>query len=246
MFLGGFMSDMTGTKATAIMAHCRAVGRACLLFDYHGHGASSGRFEEGTIGSWAADATLALDALSEGPQVLVGSSMGGWIMVRVALARPARVAAMVGIAAAPDFTDEMVARELSPAAQAALMQDGRCTLASPYSAEPYVITRALIEDGRAQRVLPGPIPLTCPLRLLHGMGDESVPWQRSLLLTEAWQGTDVALTLIKDGDHRLSRDQDVRRLLATIDEVAGPRSAPVPPPAPPGSSESAGARPARA
>ncbi|MSP67915.1 MAG: alpha/beta hydrolase [Alphaproteobacteria bacterium] len=220
MFLGGFMSDMTGTKATAIADHCRSIGRACLLFDYTGHGASSGRFEDGTIGRWAADATAALDRLTTGPQIMVGSSMGGWIMLRVALARPARVAALVGIAAAPDFTDDFVARELSAEAQAALATDGRAALHSPYGETPHVITRRLIEDGREQRVLCAPIPLSCPVRLLHGMQDDSVPWQRSLRLAEALSGVDVVLTLIKDGDHRLSRDSDIGRLLATIDSLA--------------------------
>jgi len=219
IFLGGFMSDMTGTKATALESFARDRGQAFVRFDYLGHGRSSGRFEQGTIGRWAEDAVAVLDHLSEGPQILVGSSMGGWIMLLAALARPARVAGLVGIAAAPDFTEDMLAG-LSPEARESLERHGAYREPSDYSDEPYLITRSLIEDGRRHLLLRGPIALHCPVRLLQGMADRDVPWQTAIRLAESLESSDVELTLIKTGDHRLSEPQDLARLMRILERLS--------------------------
>ena len=220
VFLGGFMSDMTGTKATALEAHCRAGGRAFLRFDYQGHGASSGAFADGTIGTWAGDAIDAIDSFPEGPQILLGSSMGGWLMVLAALARPERVAGLVGVAAAPDFTDDLMWDEMPEPVRRTLVRDGVWHEPSQYSETPYPITLRLIEEGRDHVVLRAPIPLACPVRLLHGVEDQDVPWRQSQRLMEQIASPDVTLTLIKDGDHRLSRPQDLARLTTAVDEIA--------------------------
>jgi pimeloyl-ACP methyl ester carboxylesterase len=217
IFLGGFKSDMTGTKAVALEAHCRAVGRAFLRFDYQGHGESSGRFEDGTISRWAEDAICVLDELTEGPQVLVGSSMGGWIMLLAALARPARTAALIGIAAAPDFTESLMWQHFTPEVRETLLRDGVFSEPSDYDDEPYTITLKLIEDGRENLLLERPIAIHCPVRLIHGMLDSSVPWEHGLAITEKLLSNHVTLTLVKDGDHRLSRDEDIARLLRILD-----------------------------
>lgn len=209
------MSDMTGTKAMALEEFCRARSQAFLRFDYQGHGQSSGRFEDGTIGIWAADAIAALDALTEGPQILVGSSMGGWLMLLAALARPQRVAALVGIAAAPDFVTRMW-NEFSPEIRRTIVTEGVYRAPSQYSTAPYAITHKLIEDGRRNLLLDKPIPLRCPVRLLHGMKDPDVPWDTSLALAGALQSTDVDVILAKEGDHRLSTPDDLERLRATV------------------------------
>jgi len=219
IFLGGLMSDMTGTKAQALEDFCRRRGNAYLRFDYLGHGESSGRFQDGTIGRWAADAIAALDRLSEGPQVLVGSSMGGWIMLLAALARPARVRALLGIAAAPDFTRRMLSRELSPDQRARLLRDGSVEIPSDYSATPYVITRALIEDGERNALLDRGIALEVPVRLIHGTLDSAVAWQTSLGLMQSLASRDVTLTLVKDGDHRLSTPPDLARIQTLLGEL---------------------------
>jgi len=221
MFLGGFKSDMTGTKATALDAHCRHTGRAYTRFDYLGHGQSSGRFEDGTIGRWAEDAIAVLDHVAQGPQVLVGSSMGGWIMLLAARARPARVAGLIGIAPAPDFTAALIPERWPPERLAEAKAKGVVYLPSQYGEEPYAYTWALIEDGNRHLVLDRPIAFEGPVRLLHGMADPDVPWRHSLKLVEQLAGADVAVTFLKDGDHRLSRPQDIARLLATVDEVCG-------------------------
>ena len=218
VFLGGYKSDMTGTKALALEAHCQARGRAFLRFDYQGHGASGGRFEDGTIGSWTEDALAVLDAATEGPQVMVGSSMGGWIMLLAALARPDRVAGLVGIAAAPDFTEDLIWDRLSPEARARMLAEGRIEEPSDYG-EPYVYTRALVEDGRSRLLLRGPIPFRGPVRLLQGQRDPDVPWQTALRIAELVDGDDVRTVLLKDGDHRLSRPGDLDLLCRTVDEV---------------------------
>ena len=212
VFLGGFMSDMTGTKAVALEAFCRDRGQAFLRFDYFAHGASSGEFAEATIGRWRDDAIAVLDALTEGAQILVGSSIGGWLMLLVALARPSRIAAMVGIAAAPDATEDLMWQRLSPAQQQAMRRDGAISVPSAYEPAGYLLTHRLIEEGRAHLVLRGPIALSCPVRLFHGMEDRDVPWQTSLRLAERLAGADVTMTLVKDGDHRLSSEADLARL----------------------------------
>jgi pimeloyl-ACP methyl ester carboxylesterase len=215
VFLPGFRSDMTGDKATALDAFCAQRGHAMLRFDYSGHGASGSRFEDGTIGRWARDAETAIDRLTDGKLILVGSSMGGWIALLAARARPERIAALVGIAAAPDFTDNLLWPALSFTQRARLRQDGVIHLPSQYG-EPTPITLDLIEDGRNHLLLGAPIPLTCPVRLLHGQADPDVPWEVSLRLAERIEGSDVQVTLVKDGDHRLSRPQDLALLCRTV------------------------------
>ena len=219
IFLGGFMSDMTGTKAMALEDHCRDRGLAFLRFDYLGHGQSSGAFTDGTIGRWADDAVAVIDELSTGPQVLVGSSMGGWIMLLAALARPERVVGLLGLAAAPDFTEELIRQGLDDGQRAALLEDGVITMPSDYDDTPYPITRTLIEEGRDHLLLGGPIALSCPVRLLQGMADRDVPWRTALTLAEKLAGDDVEVTLIKGGDHRLSEPQDLMRLGRTLDAL---------------------------
>jgi pimeloyl-ACP methyl ester carboxylesterase len=221
VFLGGFRSDMTGTKALYLEDHCRRRGQAYLRFDYFGHGESSGDAALGTIGRWAEDAIAVLDSLTEGPQVLVGSSMGGWIMLLAALARPSRVHALVGIAAAPDFTEDLVWPRLDPAQQRQLRDTGAVTLPSEYDPAGYTYRLSLFEDGKRHLVMRRTIALECPVRLLHGLSDASVPWQTSLSLAEHLASRDVVVTLIKDGDHRLSREVDLVRLGRTLDELLG-------------------------
>lgn len=219
IFLPGFGSDMGGSKARHLAAWAEREGRAFLRFDYFGHGHSSGDFELGTIGHWGNDALALLDIVAApGPQVLVGSSMGGWLMLLVAQSRPERIAGMVGIAAAPDFTEDLIWDQLGPAQRDALMQEGRLVIPSDYDA-PYRITRTLIEEGRNHLVLRSPLHLEAPLRLLHGTEDKDVPWERSLSLLDAYEGRDARLTLVKGGDHRLSRPEDLDLLTATVAEV---------------------------
>ncbi|MFP6871271.1 MAG: alpha/beta hydrolase [Nitrospinota bacterium] len=219
MFLGGFHSDMTGTKATALAAHCRAAGRAFVRFDYTGHGASSGAFEEGTIGGWARDAIAVLEEVAEGPQVLVGSSMGGWIMLLAALARPGRVCGLVGVAAAPDFTEDLIWNGLSAEARREIETEGKWVRPSEYAEEGYPITWALIEDGRRHLLLRGPIAVRCPVRLIHGTADESVPWEVSQKLLDALDSEDATLTLVKSGNHRLSEPPDIERLTGVLEAL---------------------------
>jgi pimeloyl-ACP methyl ester carboxylesterase len=216
VFLGGFMSDMTGSKAMALDAFCRERGRAFLRFDYFAHGASSGDFAEATIGGWAEDALFMLDRLTEGPQILVGSSMGGWIMLLAARARRERIRAMIGIAAAPDFTEDLMWPRFTPAQRAAILAEGRIRIPSAYDPTGYLVTRRLIEEGRRRLVLREAIALPCPVRLLHGMRDADVPWQTSLHLAERLASTDVTVTLAPEGDHRLSTEADLARLQATL------------------------------
>ena len=220
VFLGGFMSDMAGGKAMALEAYARHRGRDFVRFDYRGHGASSGRFEDATIGDWAGDAVAVLDALTEGPQILVGSSMGGWIMLLAALARPQRVAGLVGIAAAPDFTEDLIWARATPEQRRALEGVGYVDNPSAYSATPYRITRRLIEEGRDHLLLGRTIPLTCPGRLIHGMEDVEVPWRTSLRLAAALASQDVEVILVKGAAHRLSEPADLARLERTVEALA--------------------------
>src|SRR5262245_17414879 len=220
VFLTGFASDMTGSKGTALAAWAQARNQALLRFDYTGHGQSSGAFRDGTIGRWTDDALAALDHLTAGPQILVGSSMGGWIMLLAALARPDRVAGLVGIAAAPDFTEDLMWAAMPPETRDRLLADGVVREPSQYQEAPLEITRALIEDGRRHLLLRGSIDIRCPVRLLHGMADPDVPWETSARLTERLMSTDVTVTLIKDGDHRLSREEDLQQMFAAIEEIS--------------------------
>ncbi len=219
VFLGGFMSDMTGTKAEALDRFCAARGQAYLRFDYFAHGASSGDFKDATIGRWIDDALAALDALTEGPQVLVGSSLGGWIMLLLARARPERVKALVGIAAAPDFTEDLMWAEFTADERAAIQRDGFLRVPSAYSDSDYLYTLALIEEGRRHLVMRTSIAIDCPVRLLHGMSDADVPWRTSLAIADRLASRDVSVTLIKDGDHRLSSESDLALLAATLEPL---------------------------
>jgi pimeloyl-ACP methyl ester carboxylesterase len=221
VFLAGLRSDMTGTKAGYLDGYCRRRGRAYVRFDYFGHGASSGDFADGTVGRWADDATTVIDELTEGPQILVGSSLGGWIMLLAALARPHRIHALVGIAPAPDATEDLLLPRLDAAQRAELVATGTITLPSEYDPAGYTYRLRLIEDGRQHLVMRVPIALDCPVRLLHGLRDPSVPWQTSLRLAEQLTGRDVTVTLVKGGDHRLSTEPDLARLGATLDELVG-------------------------
>jgi pimeloyl-ACP methyl ester carboxylesterase len=215
VFLPGFRSDMTGDKATALAAFCAARGNAMLRFDYSGHGASGGDFLQGTIGAWAADALAAIDTLTSGPLILVGSSMGGWIALLTAIARPERVAALVGIAAAADFTQRLMWEAMTPAERATLEQDGVLYAPSQYG-DPMPITRALIQDGAHHLVLTGSVPIHCPVRLLHGQADPDVPWELALEIVRQVETPDARVILVKDGDHRLSRPSDLDLLRQTV------------------------------
>ncbi len=216
VFLPGFKSDMEGSKATHLRDWAATQGRAMLRLDYSGHGASCGAFEDGTIGSWTADAAAIIAAQTQGPLLLVGSSMGGWIALLLARAMPTRVAALVGIAAAPDFTETLLWNGLTEPERATLLSDGTIERPSIYGETPYRFTRALIEDGRHQALLNSPIPITCPVRLLQGQRDDDVPWPTALRIAEQLASDNVQVTLIKDGDHRLSRPQDLALLTRTV------------------------------
>jgi len=211
LWLGGFKSDMGGAKATALDAWGARRGQAYLRFDYFGHGASSGDFRNGTITRWRDDALAVLDALCSGPQILVGSSMGGWIALLAALARPEKVKALLLIAPAPDFTEDLMWAEMSSDVRHRIMETGEWLRPSAYGEEPYPITRALIEDGRKHLLLRAPIPISCPARILQGMADPDVPWRHAVKLVERLSGNPI-LTLVKEGDHRLSTPRDLERL----------------------------------
>ena len=217
VFLTGFRSDMTGDKALTLEAHCRSRGQAFLRFDYTGHGASSGAFTDGTIGQWADDALAIIEHAADGPVILIGSSMGGWIMLLAARALGDRVAGVIGIAAAPDFTEDLMWTQMDAETKAVLERDGVFQQPSEYDPEPTPITMRLIEDGRNQLVLRAPLAIECPIRLLHGMRDPDVPWPLSERITEVVSSEDVEITLVKAGDHRLSEPNDLKRLTRTLD-----------------------------
>jgi pimeloyl-ACP methyl ester carboxylesterase len=221
LFCGGFTSDMDGTKALALERHCRSRGRAYTRFDYRGHGSSTGRFADGTIGGWHADALAVVDRLTAGPLVVVGSSMGGWIMLLLALARPERVQALVGIAAAPDFIEDLLLPRASPSQRRQIDEQGHWLQPSDYGGPPYPVTRALLEDGRQHLLLRAPIPIRCPVHLLHGQRDPDVPWPTALKLAERLDSEDVTIELIKAGDHRLSTPANLARLTAAVERLAG-------------------------
>ncbi len=224
-WLGGFRSDMVGTKALALDAHGAARGLAVTRFDYSGHGVSGGRFEDGTISRWVEEARAVL-ATTDGAQIVVGSSMGGWIALLLARALRAeghgdRLAGMVLIAPAPDFTEDLMWAGFSDEIRRRILEDGVYREPSEYSDEPYLITRGLIEDGRRNLVLGGEIELGCPVAILQGIRDTSVPWRHAIRLTTRISRDDVTLSLIPDGDHRLSRPQDIDKMLKIIDGMVG-------------------------
>jgi len=215
IFLHGLNSDMDGGKALELEALCRDRGRAFVRFDMFGHGKSDGDFPDGSISRWAEDAITVLDELTEGPQVLVGSSMGGWVMLRTALARPERIAGLMGIAAAPDFTEDLMWANFSEEARTEVMTKGSIALPSDYD-EPYIISKGLIEDGRTNLLLRDEIPLSMPMRLVHGMADEDVPFETSNRIAQRVESKAVHVILVKDGDHRLSRPEDLKLLARTL------------------------------
>ncbi len=222
-WLGGFRSDMVGSKALALDAHGAARGLAVTRFDYSGHGVSGGRFVDGTISRWQEEAR-AVFATTEGPQILIGSSMGGWmalLLARAELARAGRggtrVAGMVLIAPAPDFTEELMWAGFSDEIRRTILEEGVYAEPSEYSDEPYMITRGLIEDGRRNLLLGGTIETGCPVAILQGKRDASVPWTHALRIGERLALDDATITFVDDGDHRLSRPQDIDLMLETID-----------------------------
>lgn len=229
VWLGGFRSDMRGGKARALNAHAAATGRAFMRFDYLGHGESDGPFERGTIGLWLEDALAVIRTFTRGPQILVGSSMGGWIALLVARAlaqagETDRLAGFVLIAPAVDFTQALLWPNLDAQARETIERDGVWLRPSAYADEPYPITRALIEDGHNHLLLDRPdhVPLRsyAPVHILQGMRDPDVPFQHALTLVEHFAQDPVVLTLVKDGDHRLSRDEDIARLIAAVEAIA--------------------------
>ncbi len=221
VWMGGFRSDMAGTKAEVLANWALARGQAYVRFDYFGHGESEGDFAQGTISRWREDALAVLDELAPGPVVVVGSSMGGWIACLAALARPDQVKGLVLIAPAPDFTEKLMGPEIDAAARRALVETGVWLRPSDYG-EPYPITAALLEDGDRWSILPGPIPVQAPTRILQGGADPDVPWRHALALAWAIQTPDVVFQLITDGDHRLSRPQDLARLITAVEELVQP------------------------
>lgn len=221
VFLGGFMSDMGGTKALFLQDWAERSGRAFLRFDYSGHGQSSGAFEDGCIGDWFEDALAVVAALTEGPQVLVGSSMGGWMSLLLARAVPERVAGLVGIAPAPDFTEDSMWTGFSDAQKAALMAEGRIVIPSDYSPDGYPITRRLIEEGRSRLVLRSALRLPFPVRILQGTADTDVPPAVALRLMDHVACDDLRLTLVKGADHRFSTPACLAMIAAAVEEVSG-------------------------
>lgn len=219
VFLGGFRSDMQGTKALALEAWAREVGQTFLRFDYSGHGESSGDFLDGAIGDWAADAEAVIRSLATGPVVLVGSSMGGWISLLMAQRLGSRVVGLVTIAAAPDFTEDSMWAGFTDAQRAELAETGRVALPSDYSDEPYIITRRLIEDGRRNLVLRTPLELPFPVRFLQGTADVDVPVPVALRLLDHATGPDLRLTLVKDADHRFSTPDSLALILRSVEDV---------------------------
>ena len=215
LFCPGFNSDMQGGKALALEAWCRERGVQFTRFDYYGHGESHGKVEQGTIGRWRDDALVILDEVTKGPQILVGSSMGGWIMLLAALARPQRVIGLVGIAAAPDFTRRLREQRQDETQLRQLEETGYCEMPSAYG-DPYRISREMLEEGESHLLLQDDIPIDLPVRLIHGQRDADVPWETSLTIARQLHSEDVEVQLVKVGDHRLSEPRDLLRLLGTV------------------------------
>lgn len=220
MFLGGFKSDMQGGKATMLEGFCRARNIPFTRMDYGGHGESDGKFEDGTIGEWLSHAAAIFDHTTSGQTVVVGSSMGGWMMLLLALSRPKEVAGLVGIASAPDFTENLIWKEFTEAQQQEMADNGCVMLPNCMPGESdYPITRQLIEEGRSHLLLGSTVNIHCPTHLLHGMQDPDVPWQLSVELAEKMARRDVAITLVKDGDHRMSTPANLALLCQTVENM---------------------------
>lgn len=219
MFLGGFKSDMSGTKAIFLEAQCRARGQSFVRFDYTGHGLSDGKFEDGTIGAWHGDARRIFDSATHGDVVLVGSSMGGWISLLFLREGISRIKGVIGIAAAPDFTLEIEER-MSDAQKKIMQEKGRLEIPSEYG-EPYIFTKALLEDGKRNCLLHESHDISVPLILLQGKKDVDVPWQKALRIQEMFKGNNTEVIFIEDGDHRLSRDEDLAVLDAAVRKISG-------------------------
>ena len=222
-WLGGFKSDMKGTKAEALDAWAAKSGRACVRFDYSGHGESDGEFTDGTIGRWLEESLAIYSQFAKGPQIVIGSSMGGWLALLLArdLAQQkngAPIAGMVLIAPAVDFTEELMWKYFSEATKSEIEHKGFWLRPSAYGEEPYPITRGLIEEGRKHLLLGGLIETRCPVHILQGVQDPDVPWRHAVELVSRFSRDDVVLTLIKDGDHRLSRPEDIERLITAVKE----------------------------
>lgn len=218
VWFGGLRSDMTGSKASFLDEWAKHRGRPFLRFDYSGHGRSEGAFEDGAIGAWADDALAVVDAQTAGPQILVGSSMGAWTATLCALSRPERVAGLLFIAPAPDFTETLIWPSLSGAEKERLMEEGRLERVGE-TGENEVITRALIEDGRRRLVMDEPVPIECPVRILQGMADDVVPWRHALAFAERIVSEDIDIHLSKRGDHRLSTPSDLERLACVLEAL---------------------------
>lgn len=218
VWLGGFNSDMMGTKASALDAWAKAQGRTYLRLDYFGHGQSSGDFRNGTISRWHEDALAVLDSLCSGPQVLVGSSMGGWIALLAARARPQIVKALLLLAPAPDFTEALMWAEMPDDVKRQILAKGEWLRPSEYGEEPYPITRTLIEDGRKNLVLQNRISLPIPIRIIQGMADPDVPWRHAMELVEQIDGN-PEITLVKQSDHRLSSPEDLMRMTSALEDL---------------------------
>jgi len=224
-WLGGYKSDMNGTKAAALAEWAARKGRACVRFDYSGHGESGGAFTDGTIGRWLGESVGVFDACCRGPQVVIGSSMGGWLALLLLRALRARkepgaasIAGLILVAPAVDFTEELMWNRFTPEIKRELADKGMWARPSEYSAEPYLVTRQLIEEGRNHLLLGGLIETGCPVRILQGVQDADVPWQHAVELSSRLARDDVVLTLVKDGDHRLSRPEDIERLIVAVAE----------------------------
>ncbi|MFG1479941.1 alpha/beta hydrolase [Xanthobacter sp. V4C-4] len=222
LWLGGFKSDMTGTKAERLAQLAAARGQAYVRFDYSGHGASAGAFEDGTISQWLEEAVAVFERCTQGDQVVVGSSMGGWLALLLARALAAkgetRLKALVLVAPAADFTETLMWARFPAEVQSEITVTGRFLKPTPYGGEPYVITRGLIEDGRRHQILGAPFAVGCPVRILQGAQDEEVPWEHAMRLVTCLSEDDVVFSLVKDGDHRLSRPEDLERLAQVVCE----------------------------
>jgi pimeloyl-ACP methyl ester carboxylesterase len=220
IFIHGFKSDMDGTKAIAIEEHCQKKGLGYIRFDCTGHGQSSGDFLQGTIGRWADDLLAVIDNLTNGNIILIGSSMGGWLMLLAALKRPERITAMIGIAAAPDFTEDLIWQKMTEDQKNTLQEKGMVDLAiDEESPEPYPITQLLIEEARQHLLLEGGINITCPTRLIHGAKDTDVPLEISYQIKQLLTSTDIEVIVSENGDHRMSEPEDIALILSVIDTL---------------------------